>query len=65
MKPGPTLINGIMACLTEKAAIMGSSPGEVSSGPDGVEKMWPMGACSRGSRQGRARIGMADRDQVE
>jgi ketosteroid isomerase-like protein len=30
-------LNGIMACLTEKAAIMGSGPGEVWSGPDEIK----------------------------
>jgi ketosteroid isomerase-like protein len=29
-------LNGIMACLTEKAAIMGTGPGEVWSGPDEI-----------------------------
>jgi hypothetical protein len=30
-------LNGIMACLTEKAAIMGSGPGEIWSGPDEIK----------------------------
>jgi ketosteroid isomerase-like protein len=30
-------LNGIMACLTEKAAIMGTGPGEVWSGPDEIK----------------------------
>jgi ketosteroid isomerase-like protein len=30
-------LKGIMACLTEKAAIMGSGPGEVWSGPDEIK----------------------------
>jgi ketosteroid isomerase-like protein len=30
-------LNGIMACLTEKAAIMGTGPGEIWSGPDEIK----------------------------
>ena len=30
-------LDGIMACLTEKAAIMGSGPGEIWSGPDEIK----------------------------
>jgi len=30
-------LGGIMACLTEKAAIMGTGPGEVWSGPDEIK----------------------------
>ena len=30
-------LNGVMACLTEKAAIMGTGPGEVWSGPDEIK----------------------------
>jgi uncharacterized protein (TIGR02246 family) len=30
-------LNGIMACLTEKATIMGTGPGEVWSGPDEIK----------------------------
>jgi ketosteroid isomerase-like protein len=30
-------VNGIMACLTEKAAIMGTGPGEIWSGPDEIK----------------------------
>ena len=30
-------LNGIMACLTEKAAIMGTGPGEFWSGPDEIK----------------------------
>ena len=30
-------LNGIMACLTEKAAIMGTGPGEVWSGPEEIK----------------------------
>jgi uncharacterized protein (TIGR02246 family) len=30
-------LNGVMACLTEKAAIMGSGPGEIWSGPDEIK----------------------------
>jgi ketosteroid isomerase-like protein len=30
-------LNGIMACLTKKAAIMGSGPGEIWSGPDEIK----------------------------
>jgi len=33
-------LKGIMACLTEKAAIMGSGPGEIWSGPDEIKKGW-------------------------
>jgi uncharacterized protein (TIGR02246 family) len=29
-------LNGVMACFTEKAAIMGSGPGEIWSGPDEI-----------------------------
>ena len=30
-------LHGVMACLTEKAAIMGSGPGEIWSGPDEIK----------------------------
>ncbi len=30
-------LNGIMACLTEKAAIMGTGPGEIWPGPDEIK----------------------------
>ena len=30
-------LKGVMACLTEKAAIMGTGPGEVWSGPDEIK----------------------------
>ena len=30
-------LNGVMACFTEKAAIMGSGPGEIWSGPDEIK----------------------------
>jgi ketosteroid isomerase-like protein len=30
-------IDGVLACLTEKAAIMGSGPGEIWSGPDEIK----------------------------
>jgi uncharacterized protein (TIGR02246 family) len=30
-------LNGIMACLTKKAAIMGTGPGEIWSGPDEIK----------------------------
>jgi uncharacterized protein (TIGR02246 family) len=30
-------LNGIMTCFTEKAAIMGSGPGEIWSGPDEIK----------------------------
>jgi ketosteroid isomerase-like protein len=30
-------LDGVMACLTEKAAIMGTGPGEVWSGPDEIK----------------------------
>jgi uncharacterized protein (TIGR02246 family) len=30
-------LNGVMACLTENAAIMGSGPGEIWSGPDEIK----------------------------
>jgi ketosteroid isomerase-like protein len=30
-------VNGIMSCLTEKAAIMGTGPGEIWSGPDEIK----------------------------
>ena len=30
-------LNGVMACLTDKAAIMGSGPGEIWSGPDEIK----------------------------
>ena len=30
-------LNGVMACLTEKAAIMGTGPGEIWSGPDEIK----------------------------
>jgi uncharacterized protein (TIGR02246 family) len=30
-------LNGVLACLTEKAAIMGSGPGEIWSGPDEIK----------------------------
>src|SRR3984957_2542238 len=30
-------VNGIMLCLTEKAAIMGTGPGEIWSGPDEIK----------------------------
>jgi ketosteroid isomerase-like protein len=30
-------LNGIMACLTEKAAIMGTGPGEIWLGPDEIK----------------------------
>jgi hypothetical protein len=30
-------LNGIMACLTEKAVIMGTGPGEIWSGPDEIK----------------------------
>ena len=30
-------LDGIMACLTEKAAIMGTGPGEIWSGPDEIK----------------------------
>ena len=30
-------LNGIMACLTEKTAIMGTGPGEIWSGPDEIK----------------------------
>jgi uncharacterized protein (TIGR02246 family) len=29
-------LDGVMACLTDKAAIMGSGPGEIYSGPDEI-----------------------------
>jgi uncharacterized protein (TIGR02246 family) len=30
-------LDGVMACLTEKAAIMGTGPGEIWSGPDEIK----------------------------
>src|SRR5215472_10288318 len=30
-------LNGVLACFTEKAAIMGSGPGEIWSGPDEIK----------------------------
>src|ERR1700722_21032866 len=30
-------LEGVMACLTEKAAIMGTGPGEIWSGPDEIK----------------------------
>jgi uncharacterized protein (TIGR02246 family) len=30
-------VNGIMSCLTEKAAIMGTGPGEIWSGPEEIK----------------------------
>lgn len=30
-------LNGVIACFTEKAAIMGSGPGEIWSGPDEIK----------------------------
>jgi uncharacterized protein (TIGR02246 family) len=30
-------LSGVMACLTEKAAIMGTGPGEIWSGPDEIK----------------------------
>jgi ketosteroid isomerase-like protein len=30
-------LDGVMACFTEKAAIMGSGPGEIWSGPDEIK----------------------------
>src|ERR1700751_622012 len=30
-------LNGVMACLTEKPAMMGSGPGEIWSGPDEIK----------------------------
>ena len=30
-------MNGVLACFTEKAAIMGSGPGEIWSGPDEIK----------------------------
>ena len=30
-------LNGVMACFTEKAAIMGTGPGEIWSGPDEIK----------------------------
>ena len=30
-------LNGVMACLTPKAAIMGTGPGEIWSGPDEIK----------------------------
>jgi uncharacterized protein (TIGR02246 family) len=33
-------LGGVMACLTEKAAIMGSGPGEIWSGPDEIKSAY-------------------------
>jgi len=30
-------MNGVLACFTEKAAVMGSGPGEIWSGPDEIK----------------------------
>src|SRR5215470_3233058 len=30
-------LNGVLACMTEKAAIMGTGPGEIWSGPDEIK----------------------------
>src|ERR1700674_5930157 len=30
-------LNGVMACFTEKAAIMGTGPGEIWSGPEEIK----------------------------
>jgi ketosteroid isomerase-like protein len=30
-------LNGVMACFTEKASIMGTGPGEIWSGPDEIK----------------------------
>ena len=30
-------LNGVMACLSEKAAVMGTGPGEIWSGPDEIK----------------------------
>jgi uncharacterized protein (TIGR02246 family) len=33
-------LNGVIACLTEKAAMMGSGPGEIWSGPDEIKSAY-------------------------
>ena len=33
-------LDGVMACFTEKAAIMGSGPGEIWSGPDEIKSAY-------------------------
>ena len=38
-------LDGVMACLSEKATIMGTSPGEIWSGPDEIKR--PISTCLR------------------
>ena len=40
-------LNGVLACFTEKAAIMGSGPGK--SGQGRTRSRWPMSTSSKGS----------------